>query len=147
MASWNLTASASRALACAWVLAALLVRVVYVPYHLAVEEHAEAHLHAAAIDPGHCHAGGHAHDHADGHAHDGEPGQPPHSEEEHETELLLGRTELGAPAWVVVPVADFVAEAWLKRAPVRRQPLLRGPPLPDSWRGSVELARGPPRAV
>lgn len=151
MTSWKLSASASRAFACAWVLAALLVRVVYVPFHLAVEEHTESHLHAAAIDPGHCHGDGHGHGHGhghgEGHAHGGDPDQPPHSEEEHDTELLLGRTQLEPLPAVTVYLSRAEAEQVLTHKPVGITRTERGPPLPDSVTSSVEPARGPPSAA
>lgn len=138
-------------LGCMVVLFALLVRVAYVPFHLAVEEHTESHLHATAMDPDHCHSElhqhGHAHNHDEGHAHDGNPSELPHSEEEHDTELMLGRPDYTAPPLT----ADFLAGAELEfdlgTAPEYAARTVRGPPLPLSVTRSVEPARGPPSTV
>jgi len=155
MAHQNALRAAPPLLGCMVVLFALLVRVVYVPFHLAVEEHTESHLHALAVDPDHCHSDGHGHGHdhghghahGDEHAHGGEPEHPPHSEEEHDSELLLGRTQLDPLPAAVEYLSRAEAERALAHTPICTARTERGPPLPDSVTRRVELARGPPSAV
>lgn len=146
----RLPARFRHALACCGVLAALMVRVVYVPYHLAVEEHLEGHQHAEALDPHHHHHHGHGHDHA--HGDDEGPAtpadeHPPHSESEHDTELLQARTH-GAKLPPPATQAEHESASW--RVVLRVVAVIqleRGPPPPRLWMGPAHAGRAPPRAV
>jgi len=130
------------------VVFALLVRVIYVPYHLAVDEHQEAHGHGSAVNHEMVLEAVHAcvahpaeqagHEHDDGH--------PPHAAEDHDTELAQVRSSLGhAP---LAQLAVLEAETWrlvLSQARVVRSS--RAPPLRRESSRGVQIARGPPATV
>lgn len=141
---------------CLVVLFALLVRIAYVPYHLAVDEHEGQHghdsaaAHEMAMEVFECceakpaEAWSHAHGEDGGLAgQSDDAGHPPHAADDHDTELMQVRsTPSSAP---LIQVAVLETETWrLVLSGVHVARSLRAPPLcaPDA-RG-VLIARGPP---
>lgn len=132
---------------CLVVLFALLVRIAYVPYHLAVDEHEEHHAHDSAaahemaleaMESCAAHpAESLAHEHAE------DAGHPPHAAEDHDTELMQVRTS--PVACPVVQVAVLELETWrmvLSGGRVVRS--LRAPPPRAPEACGILIARGPP---
>lgn len=143
------------------VLLALLVRIAYVPYHLAVDEHEGGHGHQAAhshdsaaahqmafevVESCSAHpAEAHGHEYLDGFDHEPavDGGHPPHAVEDHDTELMQVRSSV-SPA-PLIQAALLEAETWrlvLNGVHVARS--LRAPPLRDCDERGVWIARGPP---
>lgn len=128
-----------RAFPLAFVLLALVLRLVYVPVHLAHEEH----LGAGALHPP-SHHSEHG-EHAEG-GHDHEDGHPPHHEADHTGELIADR----APSQqaIIVLAALPPAEAWSLLAPVEAPRVLEPEPrLPKRPPPRARWARGPPVAA
>jgi hypothetical protein len=132
---------------CLAVLFALLVRVAYVPYHLAIDEHEGSHAHGSAA----------AHEMALealnsceshpaetlGHEHAEDAGHPPHAADDHDTELMQARSSLSSVP--VVQVAVLETETWrLVLSGVHGTRSLRVPPLRAADSCGVLIARGPP---
>jgi len=129
------------------VLFALLVRIAYVPYHLAVDEHEGRHAHDSAA----------AHEMALealescmahpaeslGHEHAEDAGHPPHAAEDHDTELMQVRSSpIAAP---LVQVAVLETETWrliLSGVHVARSSRAPPPRAPETC--GILIARGPP---
>jgi hypothetical protein len=129
------------------VLLALFVRVAYVPYHLAVDEHEGAHGHdSAAAHEMAFEALESCDSHPDeflGHEHAEDVGHPPHAAEDHDTELMQVRSSV-SPA-PLIQVALLETETWrLVLSGVHVARSLRAPPLRAPDARGVLIARGPP---
>jgi hypothetical protein len=128
---------------CLAVLLALLVRIAYVPFHLAVDEHEGQHGHDSAA----AHEALESYDahpaEAPGHEHAEDVGHPPHAADDHDTELIQVRSSPNpAP---VFQVAVLETETWrLVLSGVHVARSLRAPPLRAPDARGVIVARGPP---
>jgi hypothetical protein len=124
------------------ILLAMVLRVVYVPAHLAHEEHVgsvEYLLHHGAASETHAH-----HDQDGDHDHEEE--HPPHTVFDHASELVVQR----APAWR--GASTFLAWAWT--APAQLTPLLESRAAAQTNQRACEprprspqQSRGPPAAA
>lgn len=138
------------------VLFALLVRIAYEPYHLAVDEHEGRHghesaaVHEMAMEVFECCEATPAEAWSHAHGEDGalagqsdDTGHPPHAADDHETELMQVRTSPSSAPLIQVAVLE--TETWrLVLSGVHVARSLRAPPLRAPDARGVLIARGPP---